>query len=253
MSLQKPRISRQLQMMAQLGISLRFELVDHEGRSRATGKSRVQDYQELAHELVVDVPTQDGRLLEVADGDSARLTFELDEIYYRMETEVLGRLHYVVNGYRLAALRLRGPARLESGSHRRFFRVEPLPQSKPIVRCRLVPEVGEVPSEWVNGILADLSGRSLGILLPSQVVAQIRLGQRIEVSLVRRDGPKAIQVLCWIRRIDEVAAGKQHKEMHPIGLEIDLPSDHPNATHQELARFAAECEREFVRYRRRIA
>lgn len=239
-------LERQLRELEERGITVAIAPLDDDGQAAATGRSRVQEYRPTTQEIIVDLPTREGRPVEMKIGSQVRVVFVSKGVLYEFQTQILDRLIHRASQFPLPALKLQAPKAVRIAGGRRNVRIQPLDRSRPELRWRLQGPDGKASREraWHKAGLHDLSARSVGLLLSEKDVEQLPPGTRIEVAVRPRNSKKPLIVLC---RVERVGSGGDDPTDRLVGLEIELADTSAHAGHPELGRLVAEWEREIAR------
>lgn len=243
------RTVRQLRLLAEQCQVIEVQPIDPEGQVEEGGKSRVLEYRDAEHQLVVEVPSKQGELLPLGAGRPVRLHMELKGALYRAETEVLERFLLKTGPTStLPALVLRGPSTIESGNRRQHFRVEPMIRMKLPTKWR--PAIADKskpnPIHWQATEMRDISCRGLSFWVSKLFGERIRNGHRLEILLQIPGQAQPFECQALVRRI---TPPQDATERYLLGVEFDLPDDSIREV-QGIANYVAECEREIARARR---
>lgn len=245
---------RLLRQMAEECVVVELFQLDRNGKVVDAGKSRMLDFRETDHQLVVDIPTRNGQPMQIGVDDPARVTVDLRGNLLKFETTVLERMIYKPKrSGSFPALVLRGPLEFQSGNRRRHFRVEPTFKMLPTIRFR--PAVPDSSSKnifpWQSAELRDISCRGVGIVVGKVFGERLRVGHKLEIAVLFEGSQGEFLANASVRRIVGLKEpDKAAPDRFLFGMEFFVPGNDPEAGIEQLANFVAECQREIAKARR---
>jgi hypothetical protein len=244
------RTRRLLRELASANSLLDYHQLDASGRTTAIGRCRLFEFDEHSNVLVADLPTADGRPLQIQPHDACFVYLKRNGGLFRFQAEVVDQKIYRDDrsGWR-SAMVLSAPATLENGNRRRMFRITPMPKDMPQVSWRPLVESSSNGSEipWVPAETRDICGQGLSFWVSRRVWERLRIGLRVEV-IIQLPGPRpTVASEATIRRLIEDPSRDSETA---VCVEFYFPTDDPDACIDEIASFVAECQREIARHSR---
>lgn len=200
----EPACAAMLTAMADDNASLDIEHVDANGRVAATGRSRVFQFDPTAGEVVVEIPTKEGRPIPIGEGDTVRVFAVVGGGVYRFASVVIGKNLVPSRRGNTPVLRLEVPNALENANRRSHFRIAPLASHPVEAAWRLgstdVKAVNTRP--WNTSRVFDISGRGIGLWIDAKFADVIHVGRHLELQLelTRPAGVTSLRTRAIVRR-----------------------------------------------------